>query len=496
MVSGVYRSRLSGRPDESAARFMSSIKDDDRILLDDILGTMAHDIMLCEQKIISQQDLREILRALEELRTLWIQGKIQLDPDFEDVHEFIEDYVLRKAGLEVGGKLHTGRSRNDQVALDQRMALRKELNDVTVKLLGLIESLLKVAAENHDTLMVGYTHTQHAQTTSFGHYLMAYVDGLFRDLDRMRECYVRIDKSPLGACALAGSSFPLDRERVAQLLGFTGVVENSTDAVSSRDFAVETLACLSILMSNLSRISEDLILWSSSEFGYVEVDDAYASTSSVMPQKKNPCTLELIRGKTGTVYGELVNMLTMVKGLMTGYNRDLQEVKRPLWLSIDTAKDCLEVITGVTRTLRINRERMFGMASESYAPAIDLAEELVRKGLSFRESHKLVGAIVRESVGSGRTLSDLTPDEITRFSRKILGKELKVTIEELRRVLDPVISLSSRRTSGSPNPAEVERMIQDRKKKLENSRESLRGEVRGLEKVWDELLEIVRSITK
>ncbi|MEM3004855.1 MAG: argininosuccinate lyase [Candidatus Bathyarchaeia archaeon] len=325
MGSGVYRSRLAGRPDEYAAKFMSSIEDDVRILLDDILGTMAHDIMLCEKKIISQQDLKEILTALEELRTLWIQNKIKLDPSFEDVHEYVEDYVIEKVGLQVGGKLHTGRSRNDQVALDQRMALRRELNDLRMRLLDLIMVLLEAAAENYDSPMVGYTHTQHAQITSFGHYLLAYVDVLFRDLDRIRECYARIDRSPLGACALAGSSLPLDRWRTAQLLGFTSIVENSIDAVSSRDFAVETLACLSILMSDLSRVSEDLILWSSSEFGYVEVDDAYASTSSVMPQKKNPCTLELIRGKAGRVYGELVNSLTIVKGLMTGYNRDLQE---------------------------------------------------------------------------------------------------------------------------------------------------------------------------
>ncbi len=494
MVSGVYRSRLSGGLVESTAKFMSSIKDDDRILLEDILGTMAHDIMLYEQRIISRQDLKEILAALEELRTMWIQGKIELDPNFEDVHEFVEDYVLRKIGLEVGGKLHTGRSRNDQVTLDQRMSLRKELNEVSQKLLDFIEVLLERAAENSGSLMVGYTHTQHAQTTSFGHYLLAYVDCLFRDLERIRECYVRLNNSPLGACALAGSTFPLDRKRTAKLLGFNGLVENSIDAVSSRDFALESLACLAVLMAHLSRISEDLILWSSSEFGYVEVADAYASTSSVMPQKKNPCTLELIRGKTGTVYGGLLNLLTTVKGLMTGYNRDLQEAKRPLWVSIDTAKDCLNIIAGAVKTLKVNQKRMFDVASGSYASAIDLAEELVRKGLSFREAHKLVGNIVRESVESKKTLSSLTPEKIEKTAERILGKKVKITVEELGRVLDPAASLSSRRTVGSPNPEEIKRMIKERKEKLNKSKALLEDEVERLEKVWKELLEIVRSI--
>jgi argininosuccinate lyase len=494
LVSGVYRSRLSSGPDESAEKFMSSIEDDDRILLEDILGTMAHDIMLYEQKIISHQDLREILTALDELRILWLRGEVTLDPGFEDVHEFVEDYVLRKIGLQVGGKLHTGRSRNDQVALDQRMTIRKELNEISQRILHLIEVLLERAADNSESLMIGYTHTQHAQTTSFGHYLIAYADAVFRDFERLRQSYARLNHSPLGACALAGSSFPLDRERTAQMLGFDGLVENSIDAVSSRDFIIETLACLAILMTNLSRFSEDLILWSSSEFGYVEVSDAYASTSSVMPQKKNPCTLELIRGKTGIACGELTNLLTILKGLMTGYNRDLQEVKRPIWTSIDNTKDCLTILAGAIRTLKINRERMLKIASDSYALAIDLAEELVKKGLSFRESHRLVGTLVRDSVESKKTLSSLTPDMIDEYSQKILGKQVKISADELKRVLDPLKSLSSRLTVGSPSPEEVKRMVGDRRKKLNSSKESLETEVKRIERVWSALLELVKSI--
>jgi argininosuccinate lyase len=494
LVSGVYRSRLSSGPDESAEKFMSSMKDDNRILLEDILGTMAHDIMLYEQKIISHQDLREILTALDELRILWLRGEVTLGLGFEDVHEFVEDYVLRKIGLQVGGKLHTGRSRNDQVALDQRMTIRKELNEISQRILHLIEVLLERAAENSESLMIGYTHTQHAQTTSFGHYLIAYADAIFRDFERIRQSYTRVNHSPLGACALAGSSFPLDRERTAEMLGFDGLVENSIDAVSSRDFIVETLACLAILMTHLSRFSEDLILWSSSEFGYVEISDAYASTSSVMPQKKNPCTLELIRGKTGIACGELINLLTILKGVMTGYNRDLQEVKRPIWTSIDNTKDCLTILAGAIRTLKINRERMLKIASDSYAVAIDLAEELVRKGLSFRESHRLVGTLVRDSVESKKTLSSLTLDMIDEYSQKILGRQVKMSADELKRVLDPVKSLSSRLTVGSPSPQEVKRMVGDRRKKLNSSKESLEAEVKRIERVWNALLELVKSI--
>jgi argininosuccinate lyase len=494
LVSGVYRSRLSSGPDESAEKFMSSMKDDNRILLEDILGTMAHDIMLYEQKIISHQDLREILTALDELRILWLRGEVTLGAGFEDVHEFVEDYVLRKIGLQVGGKLHTGRSRNDQVALDQRMTIRKELNEISQRILHLIEVLLERAADNSESLMIGYTHTQHAQTTSFGHYLIAYADAIFRDFERIRQSYTRVNHSPLGACALAGSSFPLDRERTAEMLGFDGLVENSIDAVSSRDFIVETLACLAILMTHLSRFSEDLILWSSSEFGYVEISDAYASTSSVMPQKKNPCTLELIRGKTGIACGDLINLLTILKGLMTGYNRDLQEVKRPIWTSIDNTKDCLTILAGAIRTLKINRERMLKIASDSYALARDLAEELVRKGLSFRESHRLVGTLVRDSVESKKALSSLTLDMIDEYSQKILGKQVKMSADELKRVLDPVKSLSSRLTVGSPSPQEVKRMVGDRRKKLNSSKESLEAEVKRIERVWSALLELVKSI--
>lgn len=495
MVSGVYRSRLGERVDKSASRFMSSIDDDERILLDDVIGTMAHDIMLHEQKIMSKQDLKTILTSLEELRTLWIQGKIKLDPEFEDVHEFVEDYVITKIGQEVGGKLHTGRSRNDQVALDLRMYVRRELNEISREILDLIDILLEKASDTSGTVMVGYTHLQHGQITSFGHYLVSYADALFRDLERIRECYTRLN-SPLGACALAGSSFPLDRIKTAKLLGFNDIIENSIDAVSSRDFAIETVSCLATIMMNLSRISEDLIIWSSAEFGYVEVSDEYASTSSVMPQKKNPSTLELIRGKTGTVYGELVNLLTIFKALMTGYNLDHQETKKPLWNSIDVVENCLEILKGIMKTLKVNESRMLEIASESYAGAIDLAEELVRKGLSFRESHKLVGFIVKKYVESGKSLNNLSSEDVSTYSQDTLGKKITITEKELKRTLDPTESLRSRQTTGSPNPEEVKRMIKDRKRKSENKMKSLTSEVQKIEKVYDKLLRLVSSHIK
>jgi argininosuccinate lyase len=495
LVSGVYRSRLGERIDQLASHFMSSIKDDERILLDDVLGTMAHDIMLHEQKIISKQDLKAILISLEELRTFWIQDKIKLDPEFEDVHEFVEDYIIKKLGQEVGGKLHTGRSRNDQVALDLRMYIRRELNEISRKILDLINILLIKASDTSDAVMVGYTHLQHGQITTFGHYLLSYADALFRDLKRIRECYTRL-KSPLGACALAGSSFSLDRMKTAKLLGFNDIVENSIDAVSSRDFAIETVSCLAIVMMNLSRISQDLIVWSSTEFSYVEVSDEYASTSSVMPQKKNPSTLELIRGKTGTVYGELVNLLTIFKALMTGYNLDHQETKMPLWNSVDVVENCLQILTGIIKTLKVNENRMSEIASESYSGAIDLAEELVRKGLSFRESHRLVGVIVKKYVESGKSLNNLFSEDVAKYSQDTLGKKITITEKELNRTLDPVKSLSSRQTTGSPNSEEVKRMIKDRKRKSENQMKSLTSEVQRIEKVYDKLLRLVSSYMK
>jgi len=475
MGKGLYRSRLAEKPDEPAGRFMSSLDEDQEIMIEDIIGTEAHDIMLYEQGIIPKNDLKKILQALEELRGEFEKGTLNITGDYEDVHEFLEDRVIKKVGIDAGGKLHTARSRNDQVALDIRMKTRTELNDICQKLIELIQTFLTKA---HDTIHVPiilYTHTQHAQIGNLAHYFLAQVDLLSRDLERLNSCYLRVNRSPLGAAAIGGTKFPIDRSRTASLLGFDGVVENSVDAVSSRDFALETIACLAVLMVSMSRICEDLIVWSSSEFGYVELSDTYASTSSIMPQKKNPCTLELIRGKTGEVSGALIDLIICVKGLPTGYSRDLQAIKPSIWRALKAVRESLEVMSGAISSLKVNKEQWVEATQNSYAVAVDLAEDLTAKGIPFRQSHKIVGELVRELVESKSRMKDIKPELVSSLSEKIIGKKLNLTDTELSRIIDPIHSLEARQSLGSPSQKEVNRMLQGRENKVEEYADVVRS---------------------
>lgn len=482
MKGGIYRARVKKGMKEKALAFISSAREDERIFEEDIDGTEAHDLMLHELGLISGVELKKILNALERIRALKRSGRIRIEPGFEDVHEFLESRVIEEVGMKVGGKLHTGRSRNDQVALDIRMRLRAELNELSGSLLGLVETILKRAAGTIDTPMVLYTHTQHAQIGTFGHYLLAQASILLKDFDRLESCYRNVNLSPLGACAIGGSSFELNRSRTASLLGFDGMVENSVEAVSSRDFALEAACAVSVLMSNLSRISEDFVLWSSEEFGYLVLADEYASTSSVMPQKKNPCTLELIRGRTGEVHGALAGLFSMAKGLVTGYSRDLQAMKPLLWRCFDLTKDSVEIMTGIVSTLRVMDVRMREVASESYALALDLAEGLVKgAGISFREAHSVVGEVVRMAVKSKLKLKDVDANMIESAAGKVLGKKIPVSEEFVKRSVDPSFSLSERRTLGSPSPKESARMLGGAEKALTLRKRALLDRLRKLE---------------
>jgi argininosuccinate lyase len=467
MKEGLYRSRLSEKVDKAAGIFMSSLEDDRKMLLEDIVGTEAHDIMLCERGIVSRSDLKKILHALEKIRKGAEKRTLRIEGAYEDIHEFLEDQVIREIGVEAGGKLHTARSRNDQVVLDIRMRTRTELDRISQKLLELIQGLLGRVSDTKDIPMILYTHTQHAQIGNFAHYLLAQVDIFCRDFERLSSCYTRVNQNPLGGSAIGGTRFSIDRSRTALLLGFDGVVENSVDAVSSRDFAIETVSCLSTLMVNMSRIAEDLIIWSSSEFGYVEVSDEYASTSSIMPQKKNPCTLELIRGKTGQVCSSLVDLLISMKGVPTGYSRDLQSTKPPLWSALKTVRESLEVMSGVISSLNVNREKWIGATQDTYAVAVDLAEELTATGLPFRQSHNLVGKLVKYLIEHRLRMKDVKPEMIADISQKTIGIKVKLPDAELSHMLDPYCSLEARRSMGSPSPKEVERMFQERRKKVE-----------------------------
>lgn len=469
----MYRARFSEPMKPEAARFTSSTEEDRRIFEADIIGSIAHVKMLSERGYVSEREARSITSALLRILKDFKEGKVELGPEHEDVHELIEALLVKRVGLKVGGKMQTGRSRNDQVALDIRIVTRREIVETCKLITKLQETLLKLAREHVETIVPLYTHTQQAQVGSLGHYMLYCCDILHRDLDRLLDCYRRVNESPLGACAVGGTSFKLDRMRTAKLLGFDRLVENSIDAVSSRDFAVECVADLAVLMTNLSRMAEDLILWSSQEFGYVEIADEYASPSSVMPHKKNPCSLELVRARAGKVYGSLTLLLALLKGTPTGYNRDLQESKPPLWESFDVVKGSLVVMDGVYATLKVNVDAMSKGCDKGFLTALDLAEALVKEtGLSFREAHRIVGEVVRSKYERGGTLRDLTAEElrdmVKRASRKRAANE-----SSLVAALDSLKALRSRATVGSPSPRETMRMIKSREKRTREYRKRI-----------------------
>ena len=493
-MSSLFRPRLAKEFDERTARFHTSVVEDLRIFEDDIDGTEAHDIMLHERGIIPREALRKILSALEEIRELWRRGGVEVGAEYEDVHEYIEAGVIERVGIEIGGMIHTGRSRNDQVVVDMRLRVRDELLETASQLLELVSSLLRRAGEHAETLMMLYTHGQHAQVGTFAHYLVSYADALLRDFERLMECYARVNLNPLGAGPVGGTSIGVDRERTQELLGFDGLVENSIDATSGRDWACEVASVCSILMGNLSRAAADLLEWSTAEFGYVELADEYASSSSIMPQKKNPSTLELIRGKSAEVYGCLAELLTMVKGVNSGYYQDLQQTKIPLWRCIDTTRTSLEVMTGIVSTLIVNAGRMRERLRGSLVVAVELAETLVTEaGLSFREAYRLVAAFVRESLEEGKALSDLEPDEVDRKSKEVLGKEVEIEKGFLREATDPEACLERRISGGSPNPNHVRRMLEQRVTLLGERRSRLMEKEQKVLKAREGLREAVKA---
>ncbi len=454
----MYRSRLKGKLDKHALKYLSSVSDDLVFLLYyDIIGSEAHSIMLHEQGLIKRSELKKILGALESAKKINLK---KFASEYEDIHEALEAFVIKKVGINAGGKMHTARSRNDQVALDIRMKERDDINNISIHMVDLIDSLLLKASQNKDSVMPMYTHLQHAQIGTFSHYLISYVDALLRDLDRLNGCYGRVDKSPLGAVAIGGTSLKIDRKKVAFLLGFSGIVENSIDATTSRDMVIEFCFYLAMIMLNLSRIAEDFILWSSTEFNYIELADELTSSSSVMPQKKNPCPLELMRAKVAFIVGLLFSVMATVKALPSGYSRDLQDTKQVLFQAVTITNDSLNVMNSIVETLQINKKVMLQSAEKSYALSLDVAEELVRNGTAFREAHKAVGTLVEIASSKGKNLQNLTEAEIN----KAVGKGLIQVVGKILKNIDPKKSIQSRISIGSPNPKEQKRMIKDRKR--------------------------------
>jgi len=438
-------------------QFHASIYFDWRLYEEDIRGSIAHVTMLFQQGIINSEEKEKLIKALLEILEEIKAGKVEFSPGYEDIHLNIESLLIKKIG-EVGKKVHTGRSRNDQVALDTRLYVKKEGN-IIINLLKELQAVLLNLAETHTfTIMPGYTHLQRAQPVTLAHHLLAYFWMFERDRGRFQDCLKRADKSPLGAGALAGSTLPLDREFVAEQLGFGGICENSLDAVSDRDFVLEFLFAASLTMMHLSRFAEEIILWNTKEFSFIEIDDQYATGSSMMPQKKNPDAAELIRGKTGRVYGNLIALLTVMKGLPLAYNKDMQEDKEPLFDTVDTLKGSLKVFTGMLKTLKFKQEALYRAALKGFLNATDLAEYLVAKGVSFREAHRISGELVLKAEKSGRELLELSLEEFKELS-PVIAEDI---YEELK--IEKV--LAKRSLPGGPAPQVIKQQLQQAREAL------------------------------
>ena len=476
----MYRSRPTGNLDSKALSYLSSITEDSDLFYYDLLGSQAHVIMLHESNILSKKETIEILKAIGRLMSNSAAlNEYAANSTAEDIHEMIESAVIKITTMNVGGKIHTARSRNDQVVLDIRMKLRDDLNRISSNLLGLIHSLLSRAKENIETIMPMYTHLQQAQLGVLSHYLLSYCFSLLRNFERFSENYKRINVSPLGACAIGGSSMGIDRNKVASMLGFSDIVYNSVDATTSRDFLVEFSSNSLNTMLDLCRISEDFIIWSTSEFGFISLDDQFSSSSSAMPQKKNPDPLELIRGKTAMIEGNLVAISSIIKGLSSGYSRDLQEIKPLLWKTSSTLETSIEIMNGIVSTISVDQDKMYAASAKSYAISLDIAEQLITEGdISFRLSHKVIGTIVDYASRNGNVpLNSLTVSDITNslkkidFSHEILTPE---KILNLIKLTTPENSIKFRKTKGSPNKNEqqimidhIEKIIFDYEKELE-----------------------------
>ena len=410
----LWQGRFQKALDPKTNDFNSSIRFDSRMFREDIAGSIAHAAMLCAQGIISSEDLADILEGLQAIREDIESGKLEIDPNAEDIHTFVEGELTARVGA-AGKRLHTARSRNDQVALDIRLYLRKACDDLHAQLTELISVLCKKAEQYADAVMPGYTHLQRAQPITFGHHLLAYAEMLLRDKERLQDAKKRMNVCPLGACALAGTTYNTDREMTARDLGFSGAMQNSLDAVSDRDFCMELASMLSILMVHLSRFSEEIVLWCSWEFKFVELDDAFSTGSSIMPQKKNPDITELIRGKSGRVFGDLMTLLTMMKGLPLAYNKDMQEDKEAIFDAFDTVKMCLTAFIPMLDTMTALPENMCKAAAGGFINATDCADYLVGKGLPFRDAYKATGELVALCIQKGLTLETLPLSEYQKI---------------------------------------------------------------------------------
>ena len=450
MAGKMWAGRFTKEVDERVNDFNSSISFDARMYRYDIEGSMAHATMLGECGIIEKHESEKIVQGLKGILADIDEGKLQFDPTAEDVHMFVEAELTKRLG-DTGKRLHTARSRNDQVALDVRMILRAETKEIIELVKKLEHTILDIAEKNLTTVMPGYTHLQRAQPITFAHHLMAYANMLLRDISRLEDSYKRTNIMPLGSGALASTTYPINRQRVCDLLGFDEITQNSLDGVSDRDFCIELCSAISLLMMHLSRFSEEIILWCSWEFKFIELDDAYATGSSIMPQKKNPDVTELIRGKTGRVYGDLNTLLVMMKGLPLAYNKDMQEDKEAIFDAVDTLELCLKTVTPMLDTMKTLPANMRRAAAKGFINATDCADYLTKKGMPFRDAYKLTGCMVSDCIAKDKTLEELTLDEFKGYSALFEN--------DIYDAIDLVKCCEGRTSYGGPSEASVNNQI-------------------------------------
>ncbi|MDI6644490.1 MAG: argininosuccinate lyase [Methanobacteriaceae archaeon] len=450
--------RLSKKMNDEAAYYTSSLEFDKRIFQADIDCNIAHTTMLKEEGIILKEDAEKIVQALNELKSEGIEA-LDLDPSVEDIHMAVENYVTNKIG-ETAGFMHTAKSRNDQVATDLRLVLKEEIESLKKDILKFMDKILDMAEDHADTVWIGYTHLQHAQPTTLAHHLLAYANALKRDYQRLKDAYKRVDMNPLGSAALTTTSFPINRRRTTQLLGFSSMMDNSIDGVSSRDFIAETVFALTMLCSTLSKICEELIIWSTHEFAFLEISDEFSSTSSIMPQKKNPDVAEIARAKSAIMQGELNTILTILKALPYSYNRDLQEITPHLWNAVDNSKEMLNIVCDMLITVKINKKRPLEQANSNFSTVTDVADLIVKeKNLPFRVAHKIVGRMVTSAIKEGIKPSDIDSEFLDIISKDVTGKSLNLDDEMLKKALDPYENVKMRNVWGGCSPEAVNKII-------------------------------------
>ena len=449
-MAQLWGGRFTKETDQLVYNFNASISFDQKFYRQDIEGSIAHVCMLGKQGILTEEEMQAIVKCLDEIRTEVDEGKLEISSEYEDIHSFVEANLIDRLG-DTGKKLHTGRSRNDQVALDMRLFTRLQVLEMDGLLKELLEVILRIMKENTETIMPGFTHLQKAQPITLAHHMGAYFEMFKRDRQRLKDIFFRMNYCPLGSGALAGTTYPLDREYTAQLMGFFGPTLNSMDGVSDRDYLIEFLSALSTVMMHLSRFSEEIIIWNSNEYQFVEIDDAYSTGSSIMPQKKNPDIAELVRGKTGRVYGALMSLLTTMKGIPLAYNKDMQEDKELSFDAFDTAKGCVALFTGMLDTMQFNKDVMRKSANNGFTNATDAADYLVNHGVPFRDAHGIIGQIVLYCIDENKAIDDMSLEELKKFS--------EVFEEDIYDAISMETCVNKRLTIGAPGKEMMEKVI-------------------------------------